>query len=164
MIKVLLVIIVICGFVYVGFGISNYYKKREEFFAGLIILCDRVRADIDFSNKNLISIFQTLNFEGNLKKLVANYCEYLQNKDIDISAKHIFHGIWILKDEEKNVISDFFARLGRHDCDNEIKLIDDFKNIIEPMSQSASQDKSKYGKMSVKISFLLGLMVAILIV
>ena len=70
----------------------------------------------------------------------------------------------ILKDEEKTTIFDFFSRLGRHDSDNEIKLIDDFKIIISPLSATCQQEKNKYGKMSVKISFLLGLMVAILII
>ena len=45
MIKILLVIIVVGGFLYVGCGVSNYYKKRDEFFSGLILLCDKLRAD-----------------------------------------------------------------------------------------------------------------------
>lgn len=164
MIKILLVIIVVGGFLYVGCGVSNYYKKRDEFFSGLILLCDKLRADIDFSGKNLVTIFQNIDLDGNLKKLSSNFCEYLKNKDVEFSTKQLFRGIWILKDEEKTTIYDFFSRLGRHDSDNEIKLIDDFKIIISPLFATCQQDKNKYGKMSVKISFLLGLMVAILII
>lgn len=164
MIKILLVLIVVGGFSYVGFGIASHYKKRDEFFAGLLSLCDKVRADIDFSGKSLSAIFDGLKFSGAIGKLVENFCEYLKNKDLKLSSKQLFRGIWILKDEEKNVVLDFFSRLGRHDSDNEVKLIDDFKTLIEPLSKIAGEEKNKYGKMSVKVSFLLGLMVAILIV
>lgn len=164
MIKIILVLIVVGGFWYVGFGVASHYKKRDEFFAGLLSLCDKVRADIDFSGKNLAAIFGGQKLCGATGRLVENYCEYLKNKDLELFSKQLFRGIWILKDEEKNVILDFFSRLGRHDSDNEVKLIDDFKNLIEPLSKISNEEKNKYGKMSVKISFLLGLMIAILIV
>lgn len=164
MIKILLVFVVVVGFLYVGFGIANYYKKRKDFFSGLVLLCDKIRAEIDFSGKNLLAIFQGLKLEGCPNKLCSNFCDYLKNKNIEFSSKQLFRGIVILKEDEKNIIFDFFSRLGRHDCDNELKLIDDFKNIIFPLSQTCQQDNNKYGKMSIKISFLLGLMLAILII
>lgn len=107
MIKILLVIIVVGGFLYVGFGVSNYYKK-EMSFSGLILLCDKLRADIDFSGKNLTAIFQNIDLDGNLKKLSSNFCEYLKNKDVEFSTKQLFRGIWILKDEEKTLYLIFF--------------------------------------------------------
>lgn len=164
MIKIVLILIVVGGFTYVGFGISSYYKKRADFFAELMNLCDKVRAEIDFSGKNLTAIFENQKYEGNLGKVVQNFVEYLKNNDVNLTNKQLFHGVRILKDEEKSMIFDFFARLGRHDSNSEVKLIDDFKNLVEPHQKLSNDEKIKFGKMSVKVSFLLGLMVAILIV
>ncbi len=162
--KIILVLIIVCGFGYVGWGLSLYYKKRNAFFCGLILFCDKIRADINFSNKNLLEIIKVQTCDVQVGKLLNNFCEYLKDKKIELNKKQLFKGIMFLKDEEKELILNFFSRLGRHDTENEIKLIDDFKTAITPVSEISSKQVNKEAKLSIKISFLLGLMIAIVIV
>lgn len=163
--KILLILIIIACFCYVGFCISKYYKKRNKFFCSLLNVIEKVNVDINYSNKNLCAIFNNeLTDDVNIKKLISNFCEYLENKTIVLDEKQLFKGINIVKPDEKNIILDFFNQLGRHDAQNEIKLINNFKTVLMPIQESASMQLKKYGPMSFKLSTLFGLLLAILLI
>ena len=166
MVKIILIVVVILGFTYIGFGIASYYKKRNKFFREFVLLVDKLRAEIQFSQKGLGLILkdQVASKEDSLGRVVGNFVEYISNKDIVLDSKHLFKGLCFLKTQEKGEILNFFKSLGRHDSENEVALLDNFKEYLLVNSSTCSIEETKYGKMAIKISFLLGLMIAILLV
>ena len=56
MIKVVAIVVVVVGFVLVGFGVASWYKRRNRFFDDLLYFCDLLTGEISFLQRKLLQI------------------------------------------------------------------------------------------------------------
>ena len=164
--KYVLVGVIVAGMAYIGYGLSYYYRIRKKFFEDIILFCEKLSVDISFSKEILSSI--VLNNLGNFSKefrmILNEYLFYLKNNGTTLNKDSLFNKVKILKDEEKDSITIFFKSLGKLDMTNQINEIDNFKTKFISYKNTADEENKKFGALSLKLMFLLGLLIVIILI
>lgn len=161
--KYVLILIVFCACVMVGFIISNRFSKRKKFFESLIAFADKLSVEINFSRERLRVLIE--NFDaGNKKNLLSidqKFLDYLDKK-CDLTVEDIFGKNDLLKSEEKEFVLLFLKTLGRSDVENQTKEIQSFISRFNEMKAVCDADHKKYGSLSMKLGIIAGLFCAII--
>lgn len=160
--KIVLLIVVVALFSYIGYGFSSYYTNRTKFFKNLELLFDKLTHEINFSQGKLIEIikdFDTHNKDVNqLSKNFINALEF----DLELNREKIFDGIKILNEEEKDVIVLFLKSLGKFDAYNQTKQLENQKMQINNFFLNAEEEQKKYAPLYLKIGVIAGLVFALI--
>lgn len=157
---ILFVVVVLCG--YIGYGFSNYYTSRKNFFKSLELLFDKLKTEISFSQSKLIEILNGFSAHSkDAKKFVCNYVNCL-NFDKTLNLENIFDGIKILNEDEKNIILTFTKTLGKFDAPRQADQLAAQKNELSSLYKKAEEDAKKYGSLYIKLGVILGLVIALI--
>lgn len=142
---------------YIGWGISNYYKKRIAFFQNLDDFIHYAMRNINF-------------FKDSVEQIITQYIvdSTLSNdfKDVLVKykAKKELGNILILKRNEVNLIKNIFAFLGKNDSENQIAGLKNFSSQSVVLIDNAKEEYKKVGSICTKLGFLLGLVIAICLI
>lgn len=167
MLKWILMIVIVGGCVYVGFGIAGYYKKRENLFSELGIFCGRLKNDIKFQSKPLQEILSDVipTLKSPLKNILNNYLQMILSGEFtDFGNVNKKISSVYLKPSETEIIVQFLSVLGKSDCDNEDETISAFELRFNEFKTECAKDKKKNSSMYIKLSVLLGLFVCIILI
>lgn len=157
----LVIIVLICS--YVGYGISKYYSRRTKFFQGLVLLFEKIKLEINFSQSKLISILTNFVVSNNdVKTLMQNFQKSLENNQ-KLCEENLFKGIKILSQEEKNIIMSYFQSLGKFDVLNQSKQIESEISDLRAFQKNAEIEEKKYASLYFKIGIILGLAIALVL-
>lgn len=160
--KYILILMVFCICVFVGYFFSAKYNKRKKFFAAIISFANKISLDINFSRERLKVLIQNFD-EGTKKHLLGideRFLDYLDKK-CELENEAIFGKIEILKKEEKDLLLLFFKTLGRSDVENQTKEIQSFISRFVEVKDSCDKEQKKYGSLSLKLGFVAGLFFAV---
>ena len=95
--------------------------------------------------------------------MLKNFKEnYLLGKK-NLEENMLFRKNICLTDDEKRTIFGFFKSLGKYDCENQIKEIEDYKKTFETSLVDAQAENKKYSSLYVKLGLMAGLIIAILL-
>ncbi len=153
MISILLSILIVACSTYIGWGISNYYKKRVIFFKDVNDLLNFLINNINFLKDSINVIL--LNFVKQQQPSVALIeiiNDYISNK------KQYYI---LLKKEEVYIINNIFNHLGKSDSENQIAGLKNFTFQINNVIEKCEADYNKIGRISTKLGFLFGITLAI---
>ena len=147
-----------------GHFLSQRYKKRKNFWNSLIMLSDKLVVDISFSRAKLAGVVQSFDktYAKNLFGIRENYLAFLASKD-ELSKEKLFAKNTPANGEEKDFIFLFFKCLGRLDASEQTKEIENFKTRFLEMKSKADAEHKKYGSLYLKLGFIAGLFIAVLL-
>ena len=161
--KYILIIILMGCCTYIGYGFSKYYTNRKVFFNDLVLLMDKLKLDINFSKDKVGDIVKDyVCFSSHFEKLKNNFLTILQSNQFEDGK--LFDGINILKQEEINSLKAFFKSLGRFDVENQTKQIISFKEEFKKYENESNLKKQKYGSLFIKLGFIVGVLISLLII
>lgn len=161
--KIILILVLVCLCSYVGFGFGKYYKKRKVFFQEFVLLLESLNLDISFSREKIHVILTQKNFKSSsLNKLIENYVNLLQKEGFD--EKELFENVKILKEDEMNLIYNFFKMLGRFNVDLQTKQIQEHKQKILIVSKQCDEEEKKYSPLFLKLGIMFGALLGLIFV
>lgn len=163
--KVILIIIILVCFALLGYGLSRYYIERKKFFSEFELLISNINSNINFGREKMIDILNKYNSQiksDNLTKLCENYTAILEKKEY--ISEDLFCGITILKNEEKQLLQNFFSSLGKFDIYSQSKEIGAYSVKFSELYLQASDDCKKYASLIMKLTLIVGLLVCLLII
>ena len=161
--KLVLCVVLIFGFAYVGYCISRTYVTRKKFFFAFGNYLNDLRVDVNFSFKKLGQILTGYNSDSSeFNRLLENYKASLDNAILQ--KEGLFKGITILNAEEKEYVYLFFKSLGKTDVFNQVSIIDGLIETNKNYLNKASEESKKYGTLYTKLGIMMGAFVALLII
>lgn len=162
--KTVFIIFVVFGVSYVGYALSNYYKKRQRILSDAVLFCGCLISDIDFLHMPLKKIISARSgqFYPEFEKILSEYFKKLQRGEIT-DFKDCVQSLYLKKCESESLNS-LFCELGKTDSDTQITTITNFKNIFENYSKDATDESKKYAPLCLKLGFLTGLAIAVILV
>lgn len=166
MIKWLLIISLSALIVAVAYGILNYYKKRENFFANLMDFCSRLSNEISFLKTNLPSIVSNAeSYKSEFQIVLTEFKSMLERGDInENNFKQILKRVQILKEEEQDSITAFFTSLGKTSLQEQLNCIAHYKVRFSELFNTSRQENSKFGGVSLKLGIILAIAVCIVFI
>ena len=161
--KLVLSIIVLFGFGFLGFGIRKVLQDRVVFFSELKRFVDQFAINISFLQDNLYEYIGQFNsssaeFSSILKEFTS--CKRDLNLIVD-SPKTKFTTI---KAEECQMVWLFLNGIGKMDADSELSKLKAFDIKVQEKLEEAKLISSKYATLTVKLSVLLGALVVLILI
>lgn len=164
--KIALIIVLVCLCSAIGFGFSNGYKQRKNFFDAYVLFLQSLKTDINFSADKLNEIVKRAIQATSCKdfsNLLANYSNSLTART-ELSKDALFKDVKLLTSQEKEQIFRFFSGLGKTDVFNQVEIISNELERGKSAFQKVKSDCEKYCPLFAKLGILTGLFLALIII
>ena len=152
--KIFFGVIVIVVFVILGVILSQKYTDKKIFYLDFVNFNKKMKNEVYFSKKSLLSLIAQMNKENIFTKCLT---WYFINKNGQIPLDKNF-------EEDKDYLLNYLETIGNSDTLSQIKFIESCDSELEEKCNIATENEKKYKVLYVKLAFLLGLLVFILII
>ena len=155
------IILILIISVYIGYTAGNYYRKRYRFFCNINKL----------NNSNIINLMGQKNtvkytideFKKKCTCKILSSCldEFL----LSITNKKYF--IFKCKDlsnDEIAIIEQYFSLVGKNEASAEMQSLHNYFKIFSELEKETKEKMDKYSSMFLKLGFLVGCLIIILII
>ena len=166
MIKIILLLLIVVCFGYIGYGFSRYYTRRVKFFTNCIWLCEKLEVEINFSKKKLNEIInsQIKNCSKDMQRCLIIYGDFLKDKENLFADKVSCELANLLTEDELSLFLLFLNSLGKFDIFNQVKEINNFNLKFKTYEKEAQKDNKSFGTLFIKLGIIIGLLLAILLI
>lgn len=164
MVKFFIGVMVVAFTTYCGYLCANKYRKRKAFFEALYQFNELFLAEIAYYRRPIIEWLNNISLKGDFALFIYEYTRRVTNQ-IPIQGILVDDSIFaFLKNEEKTSIETYFSTLGKGDSVSQKNYFSTEKERLSTWRKKAEEDVKKYGDLYVKLGFLFGLFVLIIIV
>ncbi len=159
MIKFCLGVAIVALTSFIGYLLSKKYRQRKDFFIQLCTFNDRYLSELAYRRRPIREFASSYVYYGEFNALLQEF--FL---GIEEGADFNFPDYNFLSKEEKTLITDYFLMLGRGDSFSQKGYFSSLKETISSHTAKVTEDGKRYGDLYIKIGFLCGLLILILII
>ncbi|MBO4251503.1 MAG: hypothetical protein J5911_02440 [Clostridia bacterium] len=141
----------------IGFVSSMKYSDARDFWERFEFWHKKIKSEITFSQRSLLEIFNGSEDLYKNDKFLSVAKDYLQKGKTDENLN-------FLSKNEKEFIYKYFQNLGTMDRDSQLNYLNSLETELNKYVSDAGQKDKKYRPLFVKMGFLLGLVVFIMII
>ena len=153
-IKIIVGILSVIVFTKIGYDKSKNYKEKLAFYNSITLFCDKFLVELEYKKSHVEKVLKDSYSSSSAKKL---FNSYLNDKNNLIFPD-------FLNNEEKSILSDFFMKLGLGDTDSQKIYVKSYKNTFEKKASESWQNFKKYSNLYLKIGFMFGLTLMIVVI
>lgn len=163
--KWVLIIVLFCVCLAIGYAFSIKYKRRVQFYSALIMLAQKLDVEINFSRERLKKLIETIDekMKRDLFGVDKNFIAYLDSEG-QLDMNKLFEKCSFLKVEEKEMVFLFFKNLGRSDITGQTKEIQNFLKRFDDNLTKCTAENKKYGALCLKLGVIAGLFLAVILI
>lgn len=163
MIKFIVGIAIVAFSSFCGYKLAGKYRRKKEFFKQFSTFNERFLNELSYYRRPIKEYISKFTYKGEFQLLLYQFLEYIDTDDkafflILDEAQFSF-----LTQEEKEEISDYFLTLGRGDSQSQKAYFLSGKERINKLRNEAEKTCNRYADLYVKLGFLCGLFILILI-
>lgn len=163
MIKLLLGISVVAFASFCGYVFARKYRQKQLFFRQFYTFNERFLSEISYYKRPLREFVKKYTYKEEFHQLLRFFFYGLEKKTLflkDILDKQEFS---FLNQEEKTIVADYFLMLGKGDSASQKNYFSSMREVLKKQQQEAENTCKKYADLYIKIGFLLGLLILILV-
>lgn len=158
MLKVLLGCAIIAFFSFCGYLLSKRYRQRKYFFRQLYDFNQRFLNEIAYYRRPIQEFSAKYTYQGEFDEVLHAYFFSLNDGVFDLSL------YTFLKEEERGFIYDYFQMLGKGDSASQKAYYVSVKETLLKWKTVSEDEGKKYEDLYIKLGFLCGLFILILII
>jgi stage III sporulation protein AB len=144
-----------------GYFLAKKYRQRKSFFSQLRLFNERFINEVSYYRRPIREFANVYAFQGEFHSLLT---DFLQNMGENGGGWSIDEREYaFLKKEERGAIHDYFLMIGRGDSASQKAYFSSVSSAISKWDSEASLAAKKYGDLYIKLGFLCGLFILILI-
>lgn len=164
MIKFFVGIAVVAFTSFCGYFIAGKYRKRGLFFAQFQEFNERFLSEIAYYRRPIRQFFGKYTYKGEFSILLTEFLFCIENDEI-FGKKTLENEVFrFLKKEEKDMVCDYFLMLGKGDSAAQKGYFSTVKERLMQLRNEAQKEEKRYVDLYIKLGFLFGLFILILIV
>lgn len=164
MIKFFLGIVIIAFTSLCGHLLAKKYRLRKDFFKQFKEFNERFLNEISYYRRPIQEFIGAYSYRGAFQDLLNHYCVSLRGSDYSAEIASQLAAYDFLTEEEKRTVEDYFLMLGKGDSASQKTYFSSVKEGISTLYAEAESAAKRYGDLYIKIGFLCGLLILILIV
>ena len=157
--KIVFGVLIICVCVYTGYKLTQKYSKRKNFFFSLKDFNRKMISEVSFSKINLLKIIDETDYKNEFSIYLKGFKNYLLNGE-KIDRKYL----WFLTEDELREIDYYFSNLGKTDKETLIVYLKKSDEKFLDYFEKSEIEYKKYGGLYVKMGFLCGIMIFVIII
>ena len=147
-----------------GYLLAKKYKKRMLFFQEFFTFNERFLSEISYYRRPVKEFIALYSYTGEFNELIEDI--FLKREE-GLPGDKIFLGkeeYCFLKEEDKKTVEDYFFMLGKGDSASQKEYFSSIKDRLIFLRNNAEIESKRYVDLYIKIGFLCGLLILILIV
>ena len=164
MAKFLLGLVIIAFTSFCGYLLSKKYHRRKTFFTRFNEFNERFLNEMSYYRRPLTEFFSKYEYKKEFKFLLDDYIQMLRNGQTSLEKALGTADYDFLKKEERSFICDYFYMLGKGDSVSQKAFFGSVKESLKKQESEAIIMSKKYGDLYIKLGFLCGLFILILII
>ena len=158
-VKIVLGVLIVFICVYTGYKLTQKYKKRKNFFFSLKDFNRKMISEVSFSKKNLLKIIDETDYNSEFSLLLKDFKLSLLNK-----GKTERKYLWFLTEDEVKEVDYYLSNLGKTDKETLILYLKKCDEVFSEKLKKSEDDNKKYGSLYIKMGFLCGIMIFVIII
>ena len=155
--KLMLMLMAAAAGTMIGLACYKRGAEREKYFNDIVALAVSMICDIRFTQKDIVTLVN--NFEPTSSVMKCHIAEFGQG----IATGKIVLSRHGLKESEFAAVNDLFLNLGRFDSETQIFQLEGARDKLKLCGERVAERNKKYGKIQIKLGFMIGLAVGILL-
>ena len=152
--KIFLCLLLVVCFTFAGYLLSQKYKKRKDFYLGFKNFNSKLSTEINFSKNSILKIISELNddtsFNIEIKKYIKN------------SVSYVFMDKYLTSDEVQ-FFYDYLKNLGVSDSETQLNFLNNINESLAEKCDISEKEYKRYKPLYIKLGFLLGLIIGIIL-
>ncbi len=164
MTKFLFGLVMIAFSSFCGYLLARKYRQRKLFFRQLYEFNERFLTEIAYYRRPIREFAAKYTYRGEFAVLLESFFEGLDEELVQKSTFLDKAHFSFLKEEEYRAVEDYFLMLGRGDSVSQRGYFSSVKEDLSAASLAADKACKKYADLYVKIGFLCGLLLLILMI
>ena len=162
--KLIMGICIVAFTTFCGYLFSRKFRQRSDFIQQFKEFNERFLSEIAFRRRPIKAFIEAYSYKGEFDKLLSVYCNGLEkgcglSLGMDLKKEYSF-----LKEEDRQVINDYFLMLGKGDSFSQKGYFATSKDALEKLYVEAENNCKKYVHLYIKLGFLCGLTLLILLI
>ena len=162
--KFLLGIVIVAFTSFCGYLLSKKYRIRKLFFTQFREFNDRFLNEMTYYRRPLAEFFTKYHYKGEFAFLLEDYLSYIQKGQTSFEKLLENADFHFLKKEEKAFVCDYLSMLGKGDSASQKAYFGSIKEQLKKLESNAGEIGKKYADLYIKLGFLCGLFILILII
>lgn len=154
MIRYILYVCIVLFLTYIGYFISGKYRIRKEFYKNWLLFHRVFLSEIEYVRRPVPDVVSGFQAEGAFKKIIDEY-----------QKKHLIEKDESILDKDENLfLRDYFSFLGKSDGATQSDFFRSVGKKLEENAVKAEKNALKYTDLYVKLGFLCGVAIVILLI
>ncbi|MBE5746683.1 MAG: hypothetical protein E7352_00700 [Clostridiales bacterium] len=146
-----------------GYFLARKYRQRKLFFKQFQEFNERFLSEIAYYRRPIREFASKYTYKGEFDMLLKDFFTTLENRAI-MQAEFLDLPVYsFLKSEEKRIVEDYFLMLGKGDSASQKGYFSSVKESLARLQKESEETCKRYGDLYIKIGFLCGLLILILI-
>ena len=162
--KFLLGVTIVSFSSFCGYLLAKKYRQRRQFFSQFREFNERFLTEIAYYRRPIGQFIVSYAYQGEFDELLKEYFADIESCSASDRGLSSFPEYTFLTQEEKSFLADYFLMLGKGDSGSQRNYFSSMKDQIAKWQIESAEQCKRYGDLYVKIGFLCGLLVLILII
>ena len=163
MIKFFLGVAIVAFTTFCAYVLAKKYRKRMLFFQEFYTFNERFLSEIAYYRRPIKEFIGLYAYQGEFADFLADVFAEREG-NTQIGAVLLEGDYDFLKEEDRKTVEDYFLMLGKGDSASQKGYFSSIKERLFALRNEAEKDAKRYGDLYIKIGFLCGLLILILIV
>ncbi len=147
-----------------GYMLAKKYRVRKDFFKQFKEFNGRFLSEIAYMRRPLKEFVRSYTYQGEFQELLFDYFHALETELLTSEPFFDKKKYSFLKEEEVRVVYNYFLMLGKGDSGSQKGYFSSVAEQLSSFQNDTEKDAKRYGDLYVKLGFLCGLLILILIV
>ncbi len=153
--NVFLGVVCIAFCVFLGYFFSYKYTDRKNFYVNFYNFNQKLKSEVNFTKRTLISMVKELEGkQDGFSKVI--YAKIIDEKEVIIKENY-------LTIDEKNSLYNYLDGLGNSDFYTQLKILESIDGELKDKKEKSIIDEKRYKILYIKLGFLCGLAILILL-
>jgi stage III sporulation protein AB len=146
-----------------GYLLSKKYRQKKGFFREFYAFNERFLNEINYFKRPLAEFIKTLDCNGEFSGLLEIFLSGLTLEENTVENTLSGSEFSFLTKEEKTETIAYFSMLGKGDSSSQKVYFSSSKERLKALRDTADSTAKKYADLYIKLGFLCGLLILILI-
>ena len=164
MIKFILGITIIAFATFCGYLLTRKYRQRKEFFLQFKEFNERFLTEISYTRRPISEFVALYSYKGEFEMLLQIFFDTISKKNLKEEKLTDNALFCFLTQEEKSLTEDYFLMIGKGDSISQKGYFSSAKEKLIKLQNDSESACKRYGDLYIKIGFLCGLFILILII
>ena len=164
MLKFLSGIAIIAFMTWCGYLLAQKHRKRKLFFTELNDFNERFLNEILYYRRPMREFIDVYEYRGEFQTLLVVFFKDLENDEDNGSIRESLEACAFLSKDERGSVLDYFLMIGKGDSASQKNYFSAQKVALGKWKSDSVEACNRYGNLYVKIGFLFGLLILILII